>query len=172
MRACVQGFLTSALVVSSFAVVDLEARGGGAPERVLQVWSALRPACFWFISVLGRNKTQLAESVMVCHESQAACTSRFSMARATGLAACSTFPWTALPGAHQPRPVPLACICNATDLLPSMLGTDASHAWLRCRHALDAPDLAWAQQQVTEQGETTVLIQAEARLYNRLDSSA
>ena len=44
MRAFVQGFLTSALVVSSFAVVDLEARGGGAPERVLQVLSAQRPA--------------------------------------------------------------------------------------------------------------------------------
>ena len=57
-------------------------------------------------------------------------------------------------------------------LAANILGTDASHAWLCCRHALDAPDLAWAQQQVTEQGETTVLIQAEARLYNRLDSSA
>ena len=32
--------------------------------------------------------------------------------------------------------------------------------------------MAWVQQQVTEQGETAVLIQAEARLYNLPDASA
>ncbi|KAK9818993.1 hypothetical protein WJX81_003370 [Elliptochloris bilobata] len=32
-----EGFLSSALVVSSFAVLDLEVRGGGGSERVLQV---------------------------------------------------------------------------------------------------------------------------------------